>query len=81
MTCEVAGVYQDLSTGHVGVQKQGLCAASHFKVRLNYVISRASRGSPVLVSLCFPVEEAEENALWLIIITVLHFLGVSVLGC
>ena len=28
-----------------------------------------------------PVEEAEENALWLIIITVLHFLCVSVLGC
>ena len=28
-----------------------------------------------------PVEEAEENALWLIIITVSHFLCVSVLGC
>ena len=26
------------------------------------------------------MEEAEENALWLIIITVLHFLCVSVLG-
>ena len=28
-----------------------------------------------------PVEEEEENALWLIIITVLHFLCVSVLDC
>ena len=27
------------------------------------------------------MEEAEENALWLIIITVLHFLCISVLGC
>ena len=42
----------------LGTQNKDLGAVSHFKVRLNYVISRASRASrasPVLVSLCFPL--------------------------